>query len=88
MKSDTYNLILAESPEAVDAANRDFYATFPYPWSPMSFPRLDDPDFERVMLNQSIGDFSHCRQWGAPWTMEFSIADLQQRFDLLPDVAG
>jgi SAM-dependent methyltransferase len=61
LKSDTHNLILAESPEAVDEANRDFYATFPYPWPPMSFPRLDDPSFETVMLNQSIGDFSHCR---------------------------
>jgi len=59
VRSDGQNLILAESPEAVDAANREFYAKFPYPWPPMSFPRLEDPDFEMVMLNQSIGYFGH-----------------------------
>jgi SAM-dependent methyltransferase len=58
-KSDGDNLILAESPEIVDVANREFYTRFPYPWPPMSFPRLEDPDFEAVMLNQSIGDFNH-----------------------------
>jgi len=57
--ADGDNLILAESPEAVDVANRDFYSRFPYPWPPMSFPRLEDPDFEAIMLNQSIGDFDH-----------------------------
>jgi SAM-dependent methyltransferase len=61
LKSDIHNLILAESAEAVDAANGEFYATFPYPWPPMSFPRLEDPDFETIMLNQSIGDFNHRR---------------------------
>jgi SAM-dependent methyltransferase len=59
VKSDIHNLILAESPEAADDANREFYATFPYPWPPMSFPRLEDPDFETIMLNQSLGDFDH-----------------------------
>jgi SAM-dependent methyltransferase len=59
VRSDIHNLMLAESPEAVDAANREFYATFPYPWPPMSFPRLEDSDFETIMLNQSIGDFNH-----------------------------
>jgi SAM-dependent methyltransferase len=58
-RADGDNLILAESPEAVDVANREFYARFPYPWPPMSFPRLEDPDFETVMLNQSTGDFDH-----------------------------
>jgi SAM-dependent methyltransferase len=58
-KSDGDNLILAESQEIVDIANREFYSRFPYPWPPMSFPRLEDPDFEAVMLNQSIGDFDH-----------------------------
>jgi SAM-dependent methyltransferase len=59
LATDSGNLILAESPEAVDAANREFYARFPYPWPPMSFPRLEDPDFEATMLNQSVGDFDH-----------------------------
>ena len=57
LETDSGNLILAESPEAVDAANREFYARFPYPWPPMSFPRVEDPDFETIMLNQSVGDF-------------------------------
>lgn len=43
----------------VDAANKEFYERFPYPWPPMTFPCLEDPDFETVMLNQSIGDFTH-----------------------------
>jgi len=59
LRSDGDNLILAESPDVVDAANQEFYARFPYPWPPMSFPRLEDPNFETVMLNQSIGDFNH-----------------------------
>jgi SAM-dependent methyltransferase len=59
LATDSSNLILAHSPEAVDAANREFYARFPYPWPPMSFPRVEDPDFEAIMLNQSVGDFEH-----------------------------
>src|SRR6266567_2838951 len=51
--------LLFDSPEAVDAANKEFYARFPYPPPPITFPRLDDPKFETVMLNQSIGDFDH-----------------------------
>jgi SAM-dependent methyltransferase len=61
MISDDQNLMLAESPDVVDSANAEFYAKFPYPWPPMSFPRLEDPDFEVVMLNQSLGDFNHSR---------------------------
>src|ERR1051325_10199909 len=53
------NLLLADDVESVDAANAEFYSKFPYPWPPMTFPRLDDPDFETVMLNQSLGDFTH-----------------------------
>lgn len=45
--------------EAVDATNREFYGNFPYPPRPMTFPRLEDPEFETVMLNQSLGDFDH-----------------------------
>src|SRR5215469_7285766 len=61
MRSDDQNLMLAENPDAVDKANTEFYAKFPYPWPPMSFPRLEDPDFEVMMLNQSLGDFNHGR---------------------------
>src|SRR5215470_9971340 len=61
MRSDDQNLMLAENPDVVDKANSEFYAEFPYPWPPMSFPRLEDPDFELMMLNQSLGDFSHGR---------------------------
>jgi SAM-dependent methyltransferase len=59
VRSDGENVVLVESPESVDSVNREFYSRFPYPRPPMTFPRLSDPDFETVMLNQSIGDFSH-----------------------------
>jgi SAM-dependent methyltransferase len=55
--SDDENIGFTESQEAVDLLNQEFYGRFPYPWPPMSFPRLDDPSFETVMLNQSIGDW-------------------------------
>jgi SAM-dependent methyltransferase len=57
--NDDVNVILAENPASVDAANQRFYARFPYPWPPQAFPCLADPDFETVMVNQSLGDFSH-----------------------------
>jgi len=44
---------------SVDGANRRFYSRFPYPEPPMTFPRLEDRGFDTVMLNQSLGDFSH-----------------------------
>jgi SAM-dependent methyltransferase len=44
---------------AVDSVNQNYYSQFPYPWPPMTFPRLEDARFETVMLNQSVGDFSH-----------------------------
>ena len=63
MRSDDQNLMLVENPDMVDKGNtEEFYAKeFPYPWPPMSFPRLEDPDFEEMMLNQSLGDFNHGR---------------------------
>lgn len=58
MQEDSGNLTSAARSSAfVDAAYREFYSMFPYPWPPMTFPQLEDPDFETVMLNQSIGDF-------------------------------
>jgi SAM-dependent methyltransferase len=60
MRDDHQNLVLVETGQAaVDAANAEFYSAFPYPWPPMAFPRLEDPRFEAVMLNQSFGDFTH-----------------------------
>lgn len=53
------NLILDRDLESIDSANKSFYSRFPYPWPPMTFPRLEDSDFEAVMLNQSVGDFTH-----------------------------
>jgi SAM-dependent methyltransferase len=57
MRSDEENLMLVNGQEEVDAANQEFYKKFPFPWPPMTFPCLEQPDFETVMLNQSIGDF-------------------------------
>jgi SAM-dependent methyltransferase len=53
------NPMTAQGPATVDSANQEFYAKFPYPRPPLTFPQLEDPDFETVMLNQSIGDFTH-----------------------------
>jgi len=61
LNNDYDNLLLLGNTESVDAANREFYARFPYPWPPMTFPKLADPDFETIMLNQSLGDFTHHR---------------------------
>lgn len=61
MISDDENLTLAASSEAADAANQAFYERFPFPWPPMTFTRLGQPDFETLMLNQSIGDFTNRR---------------------------
>jgi SAM-dependent methyltransferase len=55
MKSDTENIGLADSTDYVDETNAKFYGRFQFPWVPMTFHRLTDPDFETVMLNQSIG---------------------------------
>lgn len=53
------NPLSAQDPATVDSANQEFYSRFPYPRPPLTFPQLDDPNFETVMLNQSIGDFTH-----------------------------
>lgn len=55
--SDDGNLSFAESSEAVDAINSKFYGRFQYPWAPMAFDALTDPQFETVMLNQTIGSW-------------------------------
>lgn len=59
IRTDEENLILARSTEYVDDLNAKFYGRFPYPWRPVEFNYLADPDFERVMLNQNLGDWRH-----------------------------
>lgn len=59
--SDEENLLLLGPTESVDQLNAEFYGRFPYPWQPAKFEYLEEPDFERTMLNQDIGDFLHRR---------------------------
>ncbi len=54
---DEQNLKLAQSIEAVDSINADFYTRFQYPWIPMAFDSTIDRSLETVMLNQSIGNW-------------------------------
>lgn len=56
--SDYENIELTDSEEDTDARNKEFYSRFPFPWPPITFPRLQDPQFETRMLNQSVGDWS------------------------------
>jgi len=59
IKTDEDNLVLARSSDYVDELNAQFYGRFPYPWRPVQFNYLLDPDFETVMLNQDLGDWQH-----------------------------
>jgi SAM-dependent methyltransferase len=58
--SQTEQLVSTVQMGAVDKINAIFYGRFQYPWIASSFDCLADPDFERVMLNQTLGswDFS------------------------------
>ncbi len=55
--SDEHNLVWAEGQARVDQINAEFYATFPYPWSPMRFERVSDRALYRQMLHQDLGDW-------------------------------
>ncbi len=57
--SEEENLSLAISTDTVDQLNANFYGRFPYPWRPMAFSSLEDPEFETRMLNQDIGVWQH-----------------------------
>lgn len=60
--ADGQNLVLLTgSTKVADRMNAQFYDRFPYPWQPMKFSYVEDPDFETLMLNQDIGDFTHRR---------------------------
>jgi SAM-dependent methyltransferase len=56
---DEQNLSLATSIANVDRINADFYGRFPFPWRPSRLEKFDDPDFQRIMLCQAIGDWQH-----------------------------
>ena len=53
--TEQYQFVVTESADAVDKLNALFYGRFPYPWLPGKFDYLADPDFETVMINQSLG---------------------------------
>jgi SAM-dependent methyltransferase len=57
--TDEQNLELLAAGESVDRINAKFYGRFQYPWKPMAFDQVVDPDFETIMLNQSIGSWDH-----------------------------
>lgn len=59
MRSDEFNLVLAESVDTVDQINAQFYGQFPYPCRAVKFDCAEDPYFETVMLNQELGDWDH-----------------------------
>src|ERR671920_177785 len=59
MDKDENNLILAQSTASVDSINAKFYGRFQFPWPPYAFSKPLDPDFEAVMLNQSLGSWDH-----------------------------
>ncbi len=61
IRSDEENLSLAVSPESVDELNAKFYGKYSFPWRPVKFDALVDPDFETTMLNQGLGDWKHKR---------------------------
>jgi len=58
-ETDEQNLELLAAGESVDDINGKFYGRFQYPWKPMAFDQAMDPDFETVMLNQSVGSWDH-----------------------------
>ncbi len=58
MKIDDHNIRLAQDTESVDSINAKFYGRFQFPHAPASFYAPDDPSFETIMLNQSIGSWN------------------------------
>jgi 2-polyprenyl-3-methyl-5-hydroxy-6-metoxy-1,4-benzoquinol methylase len=55
---DDENIVLVGK-KASEELLEDFYGRFPWPWAPMKVERIEDPDFERIMLNQNLGDWTH-----------------------------
>ena len=56
---DEDNTGFARSIESTDSLNANFYGRFQFPWAPSAFDAATDPNFETVMLNQSLGSWDH-----------------------------
>jgi SAM-dependent methyltransferase len=57
--NDQDNIGFARSIESTDSLNANFYGRFQFPWAPSAFDAATDPEFETVMLNQSLGSWDH-----------------------------
>ena len=57
--NDEDNIGFARSIESTDSLNANFYGRFQFPWAPSAFDAPTDPEFETVMLNQSLGSWDH-----------------------------
>jgi SAM-dependent methyltransferase len=66
MMKDENNIGLAQATESVDSINARFYGRFQFPHAPASFYAPADPQFETVMLNQSIGSWDYTALPGRP----------------------
>lgn len=58
---DKFNLTLVKSPDEVDRINKEFYSRFSYPWPPLTFPLVADPQYGTTFLNQDLGDWTNRR---------------------------
>jgi 2-polyprenyl-3-methyl-5-hydroxy-6-metoxy-1,4-benzoquinol methylase len=58
-RSDEDNIQRLTLVDSIDEVNKKFYEEYPYPWAPLKFESVLDPDFEVVMLNQTLGDWQH-----------------------------
>lgn len=56
--SDDENLMLVGTAPGEQLLG-EFYRRFPWPWPPMQWEAVEEPDFERRMLNQSLGDWDN-----------------------------
>ncbi|HEU4655558.1 MAG TPA: class I SAM-dependent methyltransferase [Steroidobacteraceae bacterium] len=58
---DDQNLVLLDQSADVDKTNATFYAKYPFPCRAQRLERPMDPDLERLMVCQDLGDWSHKR---------------------------
>ncbi|HTU45292.1 MAG TPA: class I SAM-dependent methyltransferase [Bryobacteraceae bacterium] len=57
---DDENVVLAGKKPSEELLG-DFYGRFPWPWAPIKVECVEDRDFERIMLNQNLGDWTHSK---------------------------
>lgn len=57
--TDEENLARGGSIAGVDEMVGSFYSRYPWPWNSTRFDTLEDPEFEREMLSQEFGDYTH-----------------------------